>query len=85
MRRTSLRPNYLGSPTHFSPNPNCSSIHIEEPDSIATLAAESVDTDCSQEACLPRREQVRSDADGRCVLNVLHVLCTLCDDLIIQS
>lgn len=49
MRRTSLRPNYLGSLTHFSPYANCSSIHIEEPNLLASLAADSVDTDCSQE------------------------------------
>jgi hypothetical protein len=85
MRRTSLRTNYFGSFTHFFPDPNCCRIHIEEPDLIASLTPKSVDTYCSQEACLPGREQVGSDAHGRCVLNVLHVLCTLCDDLIIQS
>jgi hypothetical protein len=64
VRRTSLRPNYPGSLTHFSPNPNCSSIHVEEPDLFATLTAYSVDTYGSQEVCLPGREQIRSNADG---------------------
>jgi hypothetical protein len=39
---------------------------------------------CHQEARLSGLEQVRSHGDGRRILNVLHVIRTLRNDLVVQ-
>ena len=57
MRRTSLRPNYLGSLTHFSPD-----AELQEHSYRGAASArdshrgQTVDADRPQEACLARRE-----------------------------
>ena len=48
------------------------------------LTALSVDADRRQEVSLPGLEQVRANADCRCIFVVLHVLRALGNDLIVQ-
>jgi hypothetical protein len=43
-----------------------------------------IDADCRQEARLSRLEQVRSHAHRRRILNVLNVIRTLRNDLVVQ-
>ena len=85
MWRTSLRSYDVWRFPHASPDSNCRSIHVQEPYLFATLTTYAVDADCPQKACLPGREKKRCDADGRCVLSVLHFVGSLRNDLIIQS
>ena len=85
MRRPNSRANDSGRFPHFFPDPNRRSIHIKQPYLLATLSPETIDTDCPQETCLPGLEQVRSHADGRRILDVLHVLGALRNDLVVQS
>ena len=85
MWRTSLRAHDIWRFPHASPDSNCRSIHVQKPYLLATLTAQAVDADRPQKACLPGREKKGCDADGRCILNVLHLFCTLSNDLIIQS
>jgi hypothetical protein len=66
------------------PNLKCRGIHIEQSYLLATLSAKTVDADCCQEAHLSRFEQVRSHADGWRILNVLNVIRTLRNDLVVQ-
>ena len=82
MRRPNKCANNSGRFPHFFPDPNRRSIHIKQPYLLATLSPETIDTDCPQEACLPGFEQVRSHADGRRILDVLHVLGALRHDLV---
>jgi hypothetical protein len=44
-----------------------------------------IDADRRQEARLSRLEQVRSHADGRGILNVLNIIRTLRNDLVVQT
>ena len=85
MWRTSLRAHDIWRFPHASPDSNCRSIHVQEPYLFATLTTYAVDADRPQKGCLPGREQIRSHADGRRIFGVLHLFCTLRNDLIIQS
>jgi len=83
--RTSLRTHNVWRFPHASPDSNCRSIHVQEPYLFAALTSYAVDADRPQKVCLPGREKKRCYADGRCILGVLHIFCTLRNDLIIQS
>lgn len=85
MRRANLRANDFGCFPHLLPDPTRRCIHIKQAYLLATLTPKAIDADCPQEARLSRLEQVRSHAHGGSILDVLHVLRALRNDLIAQN
>jgi hypothetical protein len=65
-------------------HPDRSSVHVEQPHLIAVSATLAVDTDRGQKPGLPRLNKIRSNAEGWSIANVLHLVRTLGDDLVIQ-
>lgn len=70
--------------SHLLPDLHRHCIHIEKSYLPATLSTMAIDADCRQEARLSRLEQVRSYADGRRILNVLNVIRTLSNNLVVE-
>src|SRR5947209_14254078 len=71
-------------PTHRLPDLKCNSVHVEQPHLISAFAGLSIDADCRQKFELFRFDQVLPHTDGWGILDILHFLCTLSDDLVIQ-
>jgi hypothetical protein len=82
--RATLRTDDFWRFSHLFPDLHRRCIHIEKSYLLATLSPMAIDADCRQEARLSRLEQVRSHTDGRSILNVLNVIRTLRDDLVVQ-
>src|SRR5579863_4153493 len=83
-RWTNLRANDFGRSSHFLPNLKCRGIHIKQSYLLAALSAKTVDADCCQQAHLSGIEQVGSHAEGWRILNVLNVIRTLRNDLVVR-
>jgi hypothetical protein len=82
--RANLGTNDFRRFSHFFPDLHRHCIHIEKSYLLATVSPKAIDANCRQEARLSRLEQVRSHADGRRILNVLNVIRTLRNDLVVQ-
>jgi hypothetical protein len=75
--------NDLGHLCHLIPDSYRHRIHIEQSHLLATLSPKAIHTYLCQESYLSRREKVRHDAHGRRILNVLNVIRTLGNDLVV--
>jgi hypothetical protein len=84
-RRANLGTDDFRRFSHLFPYLHRHCIHIQKSYLLATLSPMAIDADRRQEARLSRLEQVRSHADGRGILNVLNIIRTLRNDLVVQT
>ena len=83
-RGTKLCAHDFGRPSHLFPDLYRRRIHIKQSHLVATPSSNTIHTDLGQEVYLEGPEQVRHHADGRCILNALEVIRTLCNDVVVQ-
>jgi len=83
-RGAELCANDLWGLAHLFPDLNRHRIHIKQSKLLATLSPNAIHTYLRQEGYLSRLEKVRHHADGWRILNVLDVIRTLRNDLVVQ-
>lgn len=85
MRQTMLCAYDVRLLAHFFPDAKRRRVHIKQPHLFAAVAALTVDTQGSEQACLFRSDQIWTHAYRWSILNALHFSGTLCNHGIVHS